>query len=97
MNIGAKIKFLRKEKKVTQEELAEYLHISSQAVSKWETGASSPDIDLLPKLAIFFGTSLDMLLNFDQSQVDAAVEALGRISLGQGVKAGVHGGASSKE
>ena len=75
MNIGAKIKFLRKEKKVTQEELAEYLHISSQAVSKWETGASSPDIDLLPKLAIFFGTSLDMLLDFDQSQVDAAVEA----------------------
>ena len=85
MNIGAKIKFLRKEKKVTQEELAEYLHISSQAVSKWETGASSPDIDLLPKLAIFFGTSLDMLLDFDQSQVDAAVEALVRES-GRGGK-----------
>ena len=76
MNIGAKIKLLRKEKKVTQEALAEYLHISSQAVSKWETGASSPDIDLLPKLAIFFGTSLDHLLDFDQSQVIAAVEAL---------------------
>ena len=40
MNIGAKIKSLRREKKVTQEELAEYLHISSQAVSKWETGDS---------------------------------------------------------
>ena len=40
MNIGAKIKFLRKEKKVTQEELADYLHISSQAISKWETGDS---------------------------------------------------------
>ena len=76
MNIGAKIRFLRKEKKVTQEELAEYLHISSQAISKWETGASCPDIDLLPKLAIFFGTSLDHLLDFDQSQVNAAVEAL---------------------
>ena len=76
MNIGAKIKELRREKKVTQEELAEYLHISSQAISKWETGASSPDIDMLPKLAIFFGTSLDHLLDFDQSQVDAAVEAL---------------------
>ena len=60
----------------TQEELGEYLHISSQAVSKWETGMSSPDIDLLPKLAIFFGTSLDNLLDFDQSQVNAAVEAL---------------------
>ena len=76
MNIGAKIKLLRKEKRVTQEELGEYLHISSQAVSKWETGMSSPDIDLLPKLAIFFGTSLDNLLDFDQSQVNAAVEAL---------------------
>ena len=76
MNIGTKIRLLRKEKRVTQEELAEYLHISSQAVSKWETGVSNPDIDFLPKLAIFFGTSLDNLLDFDQSQVDAAVEAL---------------------
>ena len=50
MNIGAKIRLLRKEKRVTQEELAEYLHISSQAVSKWETGSSCPDIDFLPKL-----------------------------------------------
>ena len=76
MDIGEKIRLLRKEKKATQEELAEYLHISSQAISKWETGASCPDIDLLPKLAIFFGTTLDNLLDFDQSQVDAAVEAL---------------------
>ncbi|MBO4367224.1 MAG: hypothetical protein J5859_00810, partial [Clostridia bacterium] len=44
--------------------------------SKWETGSSCPDIDLLPKLAIFFGTSVDSLLDFDQSQVNAAVEAL---------------------
>ena len=80
MNIGAKIRLLRKEKRVTQEELAEYLHISSQAISKWETGASSPDIDLLPKLAIFFGTSLDNLLDYDQSRVGAAIEALIRES-----------------
>ncbi len=76
MNIGAKIKLLRKEKRITQEELAEYLHISSQAISKWETGASCPDIDILPKLAIFFGTSIDNLLDYDQSQVGAAVEKL---------------------
>lgn len=76
MNIGEKIRLLRKEKHVTQEELADYLHISSQAISKWETGASSPDIESLPKLAIFFGTSLDNLLDFSQSQIDAAVEAL---------------------
>lgn len=76
MNIGAKIRMLRKEKKMTQEELAEYLHISSQAVSKWETGASSPDIDTLPKLAICFGTTPDNLLDFDQSKLDAAIEAI---------------------
>lgn len=76
MNIGAKIRELRGEKKVTQEALAEYLHISSQAVSKWETGVSSPDIDMLPKLAIFFETSLDNLLDFDQSRVNAAVMEL---------------------
>jgi len=76
MHIGAKIRTLRKEKKITQEDLAEYLHISSQAVSKWETGASSPDIDMLPKLAIYFGTSLDNLLDFDQSRLDAAIEQL---------------------
>ena len=76
MNIGVKIRELRKEKKVTQEELAEYLHISSQAVSKWETGACSPDIDMLPKLAIYFGTSLDNLLDFDQSKLNAAIEAI---------------------
>ena len=76
MDIGIKIRLLRKEKKVTQEELAEYLHISPQAISKWERGASGPDIDLLPKLAIFFDTSLDNLLDFDRSRVNAAVEAL---------------------
>lgn len=76
MSIGAKIKLLRKEKKVTQEELAEYLMISPQAVSKWETAASCPDIDMLQKLAIFFGTSVDNLLDFNQSQVDAAVTEL---------------------
>ena len=76
MKIGEKIRSLRKEKRTTQEELADYLHISSQAISKWETGASCPDIDFLPRLAIFFGTSLDNLLDFDQSRVDAEVEAL---------------------
>ena len=35
------------------------MNISSQAVSKWETGASSPDIDMLPRLAVFFQTSVD--------------------------------------
>lgn len=61
MNIGNQIKSLRLEKKVKQEELAEYLCISTQAVSKWETGASTPDITLLPGIATYFGISIDEL------------------------------------
>lgn len=76
MNIGDKIKSLRKTKKLTQEQLAEYLHISSQAVSKWETGVSSPDIDTLPKLAAFFQVTIDDLLDFDRQRIEQEVNTL---------------------
>ena len=71
MSIGDKIRRLRKVKKLTQEQLAEYLNISSQAVSKWETGLSSPDIDMLPRLAVFFGVTVDELLDFDRMSFSA--------------------------
>lgn len=61
--IGNNIKLLRKAKGVTQEELAEAVHVSFQAVSKWENGGA-PDIDTLPALANFFGVSIDELLGF---------------------------------
>lgn len=61
--IGNNIKLLRKAKGVTQEELAEAVHVSFQAVSKWENGGA-PDIDTLPALANFFGTSIDELMGF---------------------------------
>lgn len=61
MNIGKQIRSLRLKKEVKQEELAEYLGVSFQAVSKWETGASVPDIALLPNIAVFFGVSIDEL------------------------------------
>lgn len=57
-----KLKKLRAEKKVSQEKLAQYLDVSSQAVSKWETGNAYPDITLLPDLARFFGVTVDELL-----------------------------------
>ena len=81
MLIGEKIKTLRREMKITQEQLAEYLDISSQAVSKWETGISSPDIDMLPRLAIFFHTSIDNLLNFDRQRIDEEVDKLVKESI----------------
>jgi tellurite methyltransferase len=55
---------LRKERKITQEKLAEALNISFQAVSKWETAQSYPDIELLPQLADLLLTSVDSLLGY---------------------------------
>lgn len=63
--LGEKIANLRKEKKVSQEELADALCTSRQAVSKWERGESDPDIGRLKDLAIYFGVSIDYLLGYD--------------------------------
>ncbi|MCI8633267.1 MAG: helix-turn-helix transcriptional regulator [Lachnospiraceae bacterium] len=68
MTLGKKIQKLRKEKNWTQEELAERLGVSSQAVSKWETDISSPDILLLRPLAELMGISVDYLLNPDEEE-----------------------------
>ena len=60
--IGEKIRDLRKIKNLTQEELAEKLGVSAQAVSKWETGVSAPDISLILPLCNALGTGADALL-----------------------------------
>ena len=62
INFGAKLQSLRKERGYTQDALAEKLNISPQAVSKWENGATSPDMDTLVKLADIFDVSLDELM-----------------------------------
>ncbi len=76
MALAENIKALRKKKGMTQEALAENLHISAQAVSKWETGQSCPDVEMLPKLAIIFDTSLDNLFDFDHRKIEEEVDAL---------------------
>lgn len=60
---GAVIKRLREGKKLTQEELAERIHVSGKAVSKWETGSGFPDISLLEPLAEALGISVIELLS----------------------------------
>ena len=60
---GAVIKKLREGKKMTQKELAERIHVSGKAVSKWETGAGFPDISLLEPLAEALGISVIELLS----------------------------------
>ncbi|MBD5395766.1 MAG: helix-turn-helix transcriptional regulator [Lachnospiraceae bacterium] len=61
LTIGEKIALLRKEKNITQTELAEYLFLAPQTVSRWEVGCGAPEITLLPKIAAFFGVSIDEL------------------------------------
>ncbi len=61
MTIGERIKQKRKELNLTQEELAEKIGVSYQAVSKWENDASMPDTSLFPKLASVLNTNLDYL------------------------------------
>lgn len=58
--IGKQIALLRREKGVKQEEVANYVGVSAQAVSKWENGGV-PDVELLPKIADFFSVSIDSL------------------------------------
>ncbi len=60
---GAVIRKLREKKKITQEELADMIHVSGKAVSKWETGQGFPDISLLEPLAQALGISVIELLS----------------------------------
>ena len=60
--IGRQIADMRMERGIRQEELANYVGVSTQAVSKWENGGA-PDIELLPKIADFFGVSTDFLFD----------------------------------
>ena len=62
MTIGKRIAALRKEKGLTQEELAQHMGVSGQAVSKWENDQTCPDISALPKLARLLGVTVDELL-----------------------------------
>lgn len=66
-NIGAKIAELRREHNMKQDELAEMLGVTPQAVSKWENGASMPDISLLPKIAQIFGVTIDDLFGVNNT------------------------------
>ena len=63
MTFGERIKALRKERGMTQEELAERLSVTRQTVSKWEQGTTQPDLDRVLELGRLFGVSTDYLLD----------------------------------
>lgn len=61
MNIGEQIAKFRKEKHLTQEQLGESLGVTNRTISKWESGLSSPGVDLIPSIASALGITLDQL------------------------------------
>lgn len=67
MKLSDKIITLRNQKGYSQEELAEFLDVSRQSISKWETGVTTPEIDKLMQLCDIFGISLDVLLRDELS------------------------------
>lgn len=64
LKIGDKIRAKRRERNLTQDELASKLHVSKAAVSKWENEESYPDITMLPKIAQLFGLTMDELFDY---------------------------------
>lgn len=78
LNIGKMIAAKRRQKGMTQEELASYMGISKASVSKWETGLSYPDITFLPQLAAFFNISVDELLGYQPQMTGGNIKKLYR-------------------
>ena len=82
--LGMMISSLRKEKGMTQLELAEKMGVTDKAVSKWERDLSYPDINSIPKLAEIFGVSVDELMqvktetkeNISKNKIDGIVDII---------------------
>lgn len=76
MTIGSNIKKLRRERDITQEQLAEFLHLTPSAISQWETDRVLPDIQYLPKLAHLFKVSSDEILGINVETSDEEVNQI---------------------
>lgn len=79
MKFNQKLQKLRKQKKLTQEELAGLLFVSRTAISKWESGRGYPSIDSLKTIAEFFSVSVDELLSEEELADDAEQKDIRKI------------------
>ena len=76
MNVGERIQELRKKSSMTQEQLAELLRVSPQAISKWERGVANPDLYLIPDIAEVFNVSADYLLGIAMPDTESRLERI---------------------
>ena len=88
LNLGSKIRELRRRDGRTQDNLAEALGVTAQAVSRWESGGSYPDMEMIPALANYFHVSIDELFGYHDEReetIKAILETATRILTQQGV------------
>ncbi len=78
INIARVLVSKRKEKGITQDELASYMGVSKASVSKWETGQSYPDVTFLPQLAAYFNISIDELMDYQPQMAKEDIRKLYR-------------------
>lgn len=76
INIAKTLIKMRREKGITQDDLANYIGVSKASVSKWETGQSYPDITFLPQLAAYFNISIDELMDYSPQMVKEDIKKL---------------------
>ena len=80
-SIGEIISSLRKEKGMTQNDLAEKMNVTDKAVSKWERNLSCPDVNSIPKLAEVLGTTVEELLNAQSKKENNKIDEIVNIVL----------------
>ena len=68
IKLGEQIKALRRRDGRTQEDLANALGVTAQAVSRWEKGICYPDMELMPSMANYFGVAIDLLFGYDSGR-----------------------------
>ena len=78
INIAKVLVKKRKEKGITQDELANYIGVSKASVSKWETEQSYPDVTFLPQLAAYFNISIDELMDYKPQMAKEEIRKLYR-------------------
>lgn len=81
MSLGKTIQTLRKERNLTQNELAEKLYVSYQAVSQWENGNTNPDIAIIPNIADVFGITIDELFGRSKQETTKEESSYGKIDI----------------